>query len=42
MLSYTRRFVPDLEDIVEFGDLVEKAHMATEAVTAAKYIHIHV
>ena len=31
------RFVPDLEDIVEFGEMVQKAEMPPEAVTAAKY-----
>lgn len=32
------RFVPDLEDIVEFGEMVQKAEMSPEAITAAKYI----
>ena len=36
MLSF--RFVPDLEDIVEFGEMVQKADMPSEAVTASKYI----
>lgn len=35
------RFVPDLEDIVEFGEMVQKAEMPPEAVTAAKYAIIH-
>ncbi|CAI8002431.1 WASH complex subunit 4 [Geodia barretti] len=30
------RFVPDLEDIVEFGEMVQKADMPSEAVTASK------
>ena len=32
------KFVPDLEDIVEFGEMVQKVEMPSEAVTAAKYI----
>ena len=32
--------MPDLEDIVEFGEMVQKADMPSEAVTAAKYIHV--
>ena len=35
--THSYRFVPDLEDIVEFGDMVQKADMSAEAVTAAKY-----
>ena len=36
--NYVCRFVPDLEDIVEFGEMVQKADMPSEAVTAAKYV----
>ena len=38
------RFVPDLEDVadIDFEQMVTNAGMASEAVTAARCVHVHV